>query len=64
VIKLICQKCNHVWYTANTRPNQKCGDCGGYLRETELIRAKDIEKNCNDADEKKDECKIIHLSFK
>lgn len=64
VIKLICQKCNHVWYTANTRPNQKCGDCGGYLRETELIRAKDIDKNYEAADEKKDDCKIIHLNFK
>lgn len=64
MIKLICQKCSHVWYTANTRPDQKCSDCGGYLREIELINAKDIEKVSEGTDEKKDECKVIHLNFK
>lgn len=64
MIKLICQKCNHIWYTANTRPNQKCGECGGYLRETELICAKEIEKTQVIANEKKNECTIIHIDFK
>jgi hypothetical protein len=64
MIKLICQKCCHIWYTANTSSNQKCNDCGGCLLETELISAKSIENNSDSTDEKKDECKIIHLNFK
>jgi hypothetical protein len=64
MIKLICEKCRHIWYTANTRPNQKCSDCGGYLCQTELIDAKYIEKYSDCIDVKKIECKIIHLNFK
>jgi predicted nucleic acid-binding Zn-ribbon protein len=63
VIRLICEKCGHVWYTSNTRSNQKCSDCDGHLFETDLINAKNIEKNTTDMSEKKDECKVIHLDF-
>lgn len=33
MIKLICKRCGETWYTANTKPNQKCSDCGGVLVE-------------------------------
>jgi hypothetical protein len=33
-----------VWYTANTKPNQECSDCGGNLIEDDFIFPKDIEK--------------------
>lgn len=48
MIRLVCKKCGQVWYTANTRPNQKCASCGGDL----------IEKN---EPEQKDNIKSLHI---
>lgn len=31
MIKLVCEKCDHVWYTSNTKDNQKCCACGERL---------------------------------
>lgn len=39
MIKLICKNCGEVWYTSNTKPNQKCSDCGGALIEDTLFNA-------------------------
>ena len=33
MIKLICENCEHVWYTSNTKNNQKCCACGERLIE-------------------------------
>jgi hypothetical protein len=62
MIKLRCEKCGEAWYTANTRLNQKCSECGGLLVEEELdlIKSKEVvikpehSKNCGS--------KIIHLN--
>lgn len=62
MIKLICQKCNHIWYTANTTPNQKCGECGGFLKEIEMINSKEIENTSTDVN-KTAKCNIIPLKF-
>ncbi len=63
MIKLICKECGESWYTANTRPNQKCSSCGGTLIEEDFIPSKDIENNESDDNIKsKDECKIIYLN--
>jgi rRNA maturation endonuclease Nob1 len=53
LIKLICKDCNQVWYTANTKPDQKCSYCGGALQEVKLILDEDTEKNSNGAKKKK-----------
>ncbi|MGH4119474.1 hypothetical protein [Clostridium sp.] len=42
MIRLVCKKCDHIWYTANTSINQKCDECGGILIEIG-IEAKEIE---------------------
>lgn len=41
--KFICKKCGMIWYTSNTKQDQKCDECGSvlleydnYLYETEL----------------------------
>lgn len=44
MIKLICEGCSKVWYTANTKHNQECSDCGGNLIEDDFIFPKDIDK--------------------
>lgn len=41
MIKLICMKCGVNWYTANTRPNQKCGNCSTRLIEVDFTGAKE-----------------------
>jgi hypothetical protein len=43
MIRLVCEKCAHIWYTSNTRINQECDACGAILIELG-IEAKDIEK--------------------
>jgi rRNA maturation endonuclease Nob1 len=63
MIKLICEKCSHIWYTSNTKPNQKCNDCGGALSEIELIASKEIERSKEYVSEKKSEDKIIYINF-
>jgi len=45
MIKLVCEKCTHTWFTANTSINQRCCDCGEKLIEVDCIRAKEIEKS-------------------
>ncbi|MFL0248334.1 hypothetical protein [Candidatus Clostridium stratigraminis] len=63
MIKLKCKKCGQAWYTANTRLNQKCSECGGLLVEEELnfIRSEEVSikpepsKNCGP--------KVIHLNW-
>lgn len=45
MIKLLCLKCGATWYTANTKPNQKCGNCNTRLREVEFIPAKEVMLN-------------------
>lgn len=47
LIKLVCESCGHIWYTANTQSNQKCSACGGNLVEV------DIQQNQNKQDVKK-----------
>lgn len=44
MIKLICTQCGRSWYTANTKPNQRCSECDGLLVEVELeyLKPKDI----------------------
>ncbi|MBK5240645.1 hypothetical protein [Clostridium sp.] len=42
MIRLVCEKCDHIWYTSNTSINQKCDECGEILIELG-IEAKDIE---------------------
>jgi hypothetical protein len=37
MIKLVCQKCFRVWYTADTRPDQLCSECGGELKEEDIV---------------------------
>lgn len=63
VIRLVCSKCNHIWYTSNTRANQKCGDCGGILHETELIVSKEIETN-KEVESERINSKVIFVDFK
>jgi rRNA maturation endonuclease Nob1 len=36
MVKLICQKCNKVWYSSNELDGQKCSECGGLLKKSEL----------------------------
>lgn len=55
MIKLICKRCGQTWYTANTKPNQKCGECGGDLIEEDLINSNDTNTD------KENSCKIIYL---
>jgi hypothetical protein len=43
MIRLVCEKCAHIWYTSNTSINQECDACGAILIELG-IDAKDIEK--------------------
>jgi tRNA(Ile2) C34 agmatinyltransferase TiaS len=47
MIKLICLKCGATWYTANTKPNQKCSNCKARLREVDFIPTKEnvLDKN-------------------
>jgi len=47
MIKLICLKCGSNWYTANTRPNQKCGNCNTRLIEVEFIPVNEDKLNKN-----------------
>lgn len=63
MIKLICKKCGQAWYTANTRLNQKCSECGGLLVEEELdfIKSKDVLMDCELT--KNCESKVIHLNW-
>jgi hypothetical protein len=42
MIRLVCEKCAHIWYTSNTSINQECDACGAILIELG-IDAKDIE---------------------
>ncbi|MGV8984572.1 hypothetical protein [Clostridium sp.] len=44
MIKLVCEKCAHIWYTSDTSINQKCDECGERLIETDFINVKEIEK--------------------
>lgn len=62
MIRLICEKCSTVWYTANTRPNQKCGDCGGNLIEEDLIIPKDIEMKKESTINKDGQDAAIHFT--
>jgi len=43
MIKLVCEKCDQIWYTANTNINQKCCECGEILMEVDFIGSKEIE---------------------
>lgn len=43
MIRLVCEKCAHIWYTSNTSINQECDACGAILIELG-IDVKDIEK--------------------
>ena len=43
MIKLVCEKCAHIWYTSNTSLNQECNECGSRLIEVDFIAAKEIE---------------------
>ena len=43
MIKLVCEKCDHVWYTSNTSDNQHCDECGERLIEVDFINVKGIE---------------------
>ena len=43
MIKLVCEKCDHVWYTSNTSDNQECDECGERLIEVDFISIKGIE---------------------
>jgi transcription initiation factor IIE alpha subunit len=52
-----------VWYTANTRSEQRCDSCGGKLKEVDLIASKDIDASGTSSIEKKDECKVIYLTY-
>jgi predicted nucleic acid-binding Zn-ribbon protein len=64
MIKLICNRCGQTWYTANTRPNQKCIECGGDLNEYDIINSEAINKeDTRDREDydKKCESKIIRL---
>lgn len=42
MIRLVCKKCAHIWYTSNTSINQECDECGEILIEI-AIDAKEIE---------------------
>lgn len=42
MIRLVCEKCAHIWYTSNTNINQECDECGEILIELG-IDAKEIE---------------------
>ncbi len=64
MIKLICKKCGEVWYTANTRPNQKCSGCGGNLVEEDFIFPKDIETKKEGLVNKDDQDAAIHSMCK
>jgi hypothetical protein len=44
MIRLVCEKCDHIWYTSNTSINQKCDECGEILVELG-IDAKGIENS-------------------
>jgi|GEM_PF-3568822 len=59
MIKLICSSCSSVWYTANTKLNQKCSDCGGLLIE-DILLSSSVKKDKSDI-EKIYESKIIEL---
>lgn len=39
MVKLICKKCGKIWYTSNTKPDQKCSDCNGILVEDTLFNS-------------------------
>ncbi|MCM8711373.1 hypothetical protein M2651_10110 [Clostridium sp. SYSU_GA19001] len=50
MIKLVCENCGRVWYTANTEPNQKCSVCGGNLYEVDMLKKldnEDVKKTAN-----------------
>lgn len=61
MIKLKCQKCGEIWYTANTRPNQECSECGGDLTSEDLITEKDIKIKGSSIIYKNEENKVLHL---
>jgi rRNA maturation endonuclease Nob1 len=47
MIKLVCQNCSKNWYTADTSPGQKCGDCGGELKEEDMENNKGEDDKAN-----------------
>jgi transcription initiation factor IIE alpha subunit len=59
MIKLICKRCGETWYTANTKPNQKCSDCDGVLVEDTSFTDKD--KKDNQDIKTSSQPKVIHL---
>lgn len=43
LVRLICEKCGETWYTANTRPNQKCSECNGNLIQCDSIFPENVD---------------------
>lgn len=47
MVRYVCIKCGKVWYTSNTSPDQKCDDCGGLLKASDIYNGKINNRECS-----------------